>query len=151
MRHHTLIVCTDPGIEPELVADAVDGALARAPRDAVRAIRVQLPAALAPALPITARPQRLADRLAGLAEAADRRGRSLTPRLRVEVVPCRSIPALLRATLPVDALVLVGGAGRRVRRAARGVAPDVTIVPARRDRRRADPGQPLHEALPGSP
>jgi hypothetical protein len=151
MRHHTLIVCTDPRIEPELLTDAVDGALSRAPRGAVRVIRIQLPAVLPPTLPISAWPPRLAERLERLCKAADAHGRSLTPRPRVEVVPCRSIPALLRATSPVDALVLVGGAGWNVRRAARGVAPDVTIVPARRDRRRAEPGQPLHEALPGSP
>ena len=50
---------------------------------------------------------------------------------RVEIVPCRSIPALLHAAWPVDTLMIVGQAGWGVRRAARGVAPDVTIVPSR--------------------
>ena len=148
MRHHTLIVCTDPRIDPELLAQALDDALARAPRDAVRVVRVQLPAVLPPTLPISAWPPRLAERLERLREAADEHGRSLTPRPRVEIVPCRSIPALLGAAWPVDALVLVGSAGWSARRAARGVAPDVTFVPSRR-RRRTEAGRPLHEVLPG--
>ncbi len=149
MRHHTLIVCTDPRIEPELLAGALDEALARAPRDAVRVVRVLLPAVLPPTLPISAWPPRLVERLERLRAAADERGRRFTPRPRVEIVPCRSIPALLGASWRVDALVLAGSAGWSVRRAARGVAPDVTIVPSRRDRSGARPGRPpLHEALP---
>lgn len=149
MRHHTLIACTDPRVDPEVLAGALDDARARAPHAAVRVVRVLVPAVLPQALPIGACPPPLADRLERLRAAADDRGRSLTPRPRVEIVPCRSIPALLGASWPVDALVLVGGTGRRVRRAARSISADVTIVPSRRDRRRTDPGRaPLPEALP---
>ena len=148
MRHHTLIVCTDQRIEPELLASALDDALARAPRGAVRVVRVVLPAVFPPTLPISAWPPRLAERLEGLRAAADERGRTLVPRPRVEIAPCRSIPALLDASWPV-ALVLVGSAGWGVRRAARGVAPDVTILPSRRGRRDPQPGRAqLHEAFP---
>ena len=148
MRHHTLIVCTDTRIEPQLLANALADAVARAPRDEIRVVRVVLPAVLPPTLPITAWPPRLAARLEALRAAADEAGRSLQPPARVEVVPCRSVPALLDASWPADALVLVGSAGWSVRRAARGVASDLTIVPSRRSRRRPRPARPAHAALP---
>ena len=148
MRHHTLIVCTDTRVEPQLLTGALADAVGRAPRDAIRVVRVLLPAVLPPTLPITAWPPRLADRLEALRAAADEAGRSLQPPARVEVVPCRSVPALLDASWPADALVLVGSAGWSVRRAARGVASDLTIVPSRRPRRRPRPARPAHAALP---
>jgi len=58
------------------------------------------------------------------------------------------VPALLDASWPVDTLVLVGSAGWTVRRAARGVASDLTIVPSRRPRRLPRPARPAHAALP---
>src|SRR6185312_1971804 len=131
--------CTDTRIEPQLLANALADAVARAPRDEIRVVRVVLPAVLPPTLPITAWPPR---------GAADEAGRSLRPPARVEVVPCRSVPALLDASWPADALVLVGSAGWSVRRAARGVAGDVTIVPSPRPRRRQRPALPAHAALP---
>jgi hypothetical protein len=111
-------------------------------------VRVLLPAVLPPTLPIGAWPPRLAARLEGLRVAAGEAGASLTPPARVEIVPCRSIPALLNASWPVDALVLVGSAGWSVRRAARGVAPDVTIVPSRAARRRRPAPASPAKALP---
>jgi len=148
VRHHILIVCTDTRVEPQLLTGAVADAVGRAPRDAIRVVRVLLPAVLPPTLPITAWPPRLAARLEALRAAADEAGRSLQPPARVEIVPCRSVPALLDASWPADALVLVGSAGWGVRRAARGVASDVTIVPSRRSRRRPRPARPAHAALP---
>jgi hypothetical protein len=148
VRHHILIVCTDTRIEPQLLANALADAVARAPRDEIRVVRVVLPAVLPSTLPITAWPPRLADRLEALRAAADEAGRSLQPRPRVEIAPCRSVPALLDASWTVDALVLVGSAGWSVRRAARGVASDLTIVPSRRPRRRPRPARPAHAALP---
>ena len=148
MRHHTLIVCTDTRIEPQLLANALAEAVARAPRDEIRVVRVVLPAVLPSTLPITAWPPRLADRLEALRAAADKAGRSLQPPARVEVVPCRSVPALLDASWPVDALVLIGRAGWRIRRAALGVAGDTTIVPSRQARRRPRPALPAHAAVP---
>ncbi len=147
MRHQTLIVCTDTRVEPQLLTDALTDAVARAHRDEVRVVRVLLPAVLPPTLPITAWPRRLAARLEALRAAADEAGRSLQPPARVEIVPCRSVPALLDASWPVDALVLVGRAGWGVRRAARGVARDVTIVPSRRPRRRQRATRQAPEAL----
>ena len=149
MRRHVLIVCTDTRVEPGILADALRDAAARVRRDEIVVVRVLLPAVLPPTLPIGAWPPRLAARLEGLRAAAGQAGASLTPPARVEIVPCRSIPALLNASWPVDALVLVGSAGWSVRRAARGVAPDVTIVPSRTAsrRRRPAPASPA-KALP---
>ncbi len=148
MRRHLLIVCTDSRIDPALVTDALGEALERVPRDEIAVVRVLLPAVLPPTLPVSAWPPRLADRLERLRASVDERGRGLTPPARVEIVPCRSIPALLNASWPVDALVIVGKAGWGVRRAARGVAPDVTIVPSRPSRRRPQPAStPRHEAV----
>lgn len=131
MRRHVLIVCTDTRVEPERLAGALRDAVARVPRDEIAVVRVLLPAVLPPTLPIGAWPPRLAARLEGLRVAADRAGGSLRPPARVEIVPCRSVPALLNAHWRVDALVLVGSAGWSVRRAARAVAADITIVPSR--------------------
>jgi hypothetical protein len=131
MRRHVLIVCTDTRVEPERLAGALRDAVARVPRDEVAVVRVLLPAVLPPTLPISAWPPRLAVRVEALRAAADQAGSSLSPPARVEVAPCRSVPALLNAHWPVDALVLVGSAGWSVRRAARGVAADITILPSR--------------------
>lgn len=136
MRRHTLIVCTDTRVAPERLADRIREAVARVPRGEIAVVRVVLPAVLPSTLPISAWPPRLAARVEGLRTAADRAGSSLTPPARIEIVRCRSIPALLNASWPVDALVLVGTAGWSVRRAARGVAPDVTIAPSRPAARR---------------
>ena len=122
----------------------------RAPRDEITVVRVVIPAVLPATLPISAWPPRLADRLDAAARGgrAGRR-RSLGSPCRVEIVPCRSVAALLHAVWPVDALVLVGSAGWGVRRAARGVAPDVVIVPSRRSARRRQPTPSAHrKALP---
>jgi len=149
VRRYVLIVCTDTRAEPRLLGEAVDEVLARAKRDEVTVVRVILPAILPPTLPISAGPLRLAERIERLRAAAGERGTSHTPRPRVEVVPCRSVRALLRAHPRVDALVLVGGAGWGLRRAAQGVAADVAVMPSRRVGRPKPGGAPLHEALPG--
>jgi hypothetical protein len=130
MRHHILIVVTDTHIQPQLLTDAIGDAILRTP-GAIRVVNVLIPAVLPSTLPITAWPPRLAARLGDLSEAAKGVADSLQPRGRVEIVPCRSVAALLQAVWPVDALVLVGGAGWSVRRAARGVAPDIVVVPSR--------------------
>lgn len=130
MRHHVLIVATDSHVRPQLLADAVDCARERT-RGAVMVVNVQIPAVLPPTLPITAWPPRLAARLDRLRDATEALVGSLTPPGRVEIVPCRSVAALLQAVWPVDTLILVGKAGWSIRRAARGVAPEVVVIPAR--------------------
>jgi hypothetical protein len=138
MRQHILIVATDTHIPPQLLTDAVGDALARS-RDEIRVVRVVIPAVVPPTLPITAWPPRLAARLGALRDAAEGLAETLQPRGRVEIVPCRSVAALLQAVWPVDSLVLVGGSGWSVRRAARGVAPDVVVVPSRAPVPRREP------------
>jgi nucleotide-binding universal stress UspA family protein len=142
MRHHILIVASDTHIQPELLANAVREAVARTSAE-VTVVEVMIPAVVPPTLPITAWPPRLAARLGQLRDAADEVAARLQPRGRVEIVPCRSVGALLQAVWPVDTLVLVGGAGWSVRRAARGVAPDMVVVPSR-------PGAPRREPAPSS-
>jgi hypothetical protein len=137
MRHHVLIVATDSHIQPRLLADAVAEARVRAP-GAVTVVNVQIPAVLPPTLPISAWPPRLAARLSRLRDATKELMGSFNPPGRVEIVPCRSVAALLQAVWPVDTLILVGRAGWSIRRAARGVAPDVVIIPARAARSRRD-------------
>ena len=97
MRHHTLIVCTDSRVEPELLTQALADAFARAPREAIKVMRVMAPAVLPATLPISAWPPRLADRLNRLREAAERAAASLRTPCRAEIVPCRSVSALLGA------------------------------------------------------
>jgi hypothetical protein len=136
VRHHTLIVCTDSRVESQLLTDAVADVIARAPQSEIKVVRVLIPAVLPATLPISAWPPRLTARLDRLREAAEAAAGRLHPPCRVEIVPCRSVAALLNAVWPVDALVLVGSAGWGVRRAARGVAPDLVVVPSRRAARR---------------
>jgi hypothetical protein len=149
MRRHVLIVCPDTRVEPERLACALRDAVADVRGDEIAVVRVLLPAVLPPTLPIGAWPPQLAARLEALRASADRAGNSLTPPARVEIAPCRSTAALLNASWPVDALVVVGSAGWSVRRAARGVAPDVTIVPSRSVEQRGRPASSTQpKALP---
>jgi hypothetical protein len=138
MRRHILIVATGSHIPPQLLAGAVTAAMRRTP-DAVMVVNVMIPAVLPPTLPVTAWPPRLAARLNRLHDAVEPVLESLQPKGRVEIVPCRSVAALLQAVWPVDRLVVVGRAGWSVRRAARGVAPDVVMVPDRSTPGRRDP------------
>jgi hypothetical protein len=151
MRRHILIVATGSHIPPQLLARAVTDAMRGEP-DAVTVVNVMIPAVLPPTLPVTAWPPRLAARLNRLHDAMVPILESLQPKGRVEIVPCRSVAALLHAVWPVDTLILVGHAGWSIRRAARGVAPDLVLVPARTapSRRDATPAA-QHQALTDRP
>jgi hypothetical protein len=133
MRRQLLVVCTDTRIDPPVLTDALAEALARDPAGSV--VRVLIPAVLPPTLPISAWPPGLAVRLERLREAAEAVVAGGRRPGRVEIAACRGVADLLAAAWPVDALVLVGRAGWRVRRAARGLAPDIVVVPSRRARR----------------
>jgi hypothetical protein len=137
MRRQLLVVCTDTRIEPTVLADAVTEALARDP-SGLTVVRVLIPAVLPPTLPISAWPPGMAERLERLREAAEAVVVAGRAPGRVEIAACRSVSDLLAAAWPVEALVLVGRAGWGVRRAARGLAPDIVVVPSRRARR-SDP------------
>ena len=149
MRRHVLIVATDSHIQPQLLVDAVTDATGRG-SDAIMVVRVMIPAVLPPTLPVTAWPPRLAARLGRLHDAVEPILESLQPKGRVEIVPCRSIAALLQAAWRVDTLILVGRAGWSVRRAARGVAPDVVMIPSRTvpSRREAAPASQAQAITP---
>jgi hypothetical protein len=142
MRRQLLVVCTDTRIDPSLLTGALTDALAREP-GGITVVRVLIPAVLPPTLPVSAWPPRMAQRLDRLHDAAEAVVAELRPRGRVEIAACRGVADLLSAAWPVDALVLVGGAGWRVRRAVHGLAPDVVVVPSRRARR-----EPLPSSRP---
>jgi hypothetical protein len=139
-RHATrevLIVPTDSHVSPGTLADTVsDEALSAE----TRFVWVLLPVVVPPTLPIGAVPPRIAARLEHLRESADTALRASDARGRVEVVPCRSLPALLAATGGRDRLVLVGRTGWPVRRAAHGLFGEIVVVPPQP--RRSRPGAP---------
>jgi hypothetical protein len=147
MRRQLLIVCTDRHVEPRLLTVAVTEALAREP-GGITVARVLIPAVLPSTLPISAWPPGLAHRLDRLRCAAEAIVAARRPPGRVEITACRSLADLLAAAWPVDALVLVGGAGWRVRRAVHGLAHDVVVVPSQPARRRAPTPSPKPAALP---
>jgi hypothetical protein len=120
-----LIVPTDSHASPRALADVVsDEALSAE----TRFVWVLLPVVVPATLPIGAVPPRIAARVEHLRESADTALRASDARGRVEVVPCRSLPALLAATGGRDRLVLVGGAGWPVRRAAHGLFREIAVV-----------------------
>ena len=143
MRRQLLVVCTDTRIDPTVLTDALAEALAREPAG-VTVVRVLIPAVLPPTLPIGAWPPGLAQRLERLRETADAVVAAGRRPGRVEIAACRGVADLLAAAWPVDALVLVGRAGWRVRRAARGLAPDIVVVPSPRTAR----SEPLPASRP---
>jgi len=143
MRRQLLVVCTDTRIDPTVLTDALTEALARDPAG-VTVVRVLIPAVLPPTLPIGAWPPGLAQRLERLRAAAAAVVAAGRGPGRVEIAACRSVADLLAAAWPVDALVLVGRAGWRVRRAARGLAPDIVVVPSPKSRR----SEPLPASRP---
>jgi hypothetical protein len=148
--HQTLIVATDSHVSPDLLSSAI----AEAAGDRLELppfVQILLPAVLPAALPISACPPRIAARLSRLGERAAADLRTLRLRGRVEIVPCRSVPALLAAADPVDSLVLAGRAGWAIRRAARGIAPELTFVPGGRMRRYGTRRAAQPHALPGKP
>jgi hypothetical protein len=126
----TLIVVTDLHVAPDVFASEV-GTVVDA-SDGARLIDVVVPMVLPPTLPITACPPRIATRLGELQAAALRAVQARGRRGRVTVEACRSVPALLRAVGSPDELVLIGSTPWAVRRAARGCAPEVTVVPTRK-------------------
>ena len=135
MRGQLLVVCTDTRIEPAVLAEALTRALARDPAG-TNVVRVLIPAVFPPTLPISAWPPAMAGRLERLREAAEAVVAAGRAPGRVEIAACRSVADLLAAAWPVDALSLVGRARWRVRRAARGLATDVVVVPSRKARGR---------------
>jgi hypothetical protein len=123
-----LIVVADAHVSPRAVAEAIAEVQPLGSRPQPRT-EVLIPAVLPATLPISACPPRIVARLTRLHDAAGRALESSGGPGRVEIVPCRSVPALLRAVTAADRLVLIGRAGWKVRRAARGVAPEVVVVP----------------------
>jgi hypothetical protein len=133
MSQRILIVPTDSRVRARLIDDALQEAGLVGP-DGAGYAEVLIPAVLPPTLPISACPPRIAARLNALRTDAHLALKAAGVRGRVEIVPCRSVPALLRAAAQADRLVLVGRAGWTLRRAARGVAKELLVVGPRAGR-----------------
>ena len=146
--HQTLVVATDSHLSPDVLSSAIAEA-AGEPLELPPFVEILLPAVLPAVLPISACPPRIAARLSTLRNRAAADLRALRLRGRVEIVPCRSVPALLAAAESVDSLVLAGRAGWAIRRATRGIAPEVTFVPGGRVRRPSTPRAAQPHVLPG--
>jgi hypothetical protein len=118
-------------VSPDTLESAIRGAHA-----AGRRIDVLIPAVMPPTLPITAMPPHLAQRLNLLHERATETFARLRARGRIDIVVTRDVPSMLRAAAAArpDEVIVAGAAGRRLRRAAHGVAP-VTVVSDRASRR----------------
>jgi hypothetical protein len=119
-----LLVVTGARVAPE----TLERAIARA-HATCEWLDVLIPAVLPPTLPISAMPPRLAQRLTVLRERAVEILARLQARGRIDIVPTRDVPSMLRAASarPPGELILAGTAGRRLRRAAHGIAP-VSVV-----------------------
>jgi hypothetical protein len=128
-------VVTDTHVRPEALREAI--AAAASDRGHV-SVQVVIPVVLPAALPISAVPPRIAARANALLEQATASLEVAACPASAEIAPCRTVPRLLRELSPMDRLILVGSAGWAVRRAARGVAADVTVM-SDRMRRPASP------------
>lgn len=145
MSRSILIVPLDSHVDPALLARTIDDA---AGDDVTSFIEILLPAVMPAALPISACPPRIIGRLNALRTAAAGTLRRRPARGRVEIALCRTIPTLLRSVEPVDTLIVVGKAGWQVRRAARGVAAELIVVPAGRRSAVAKPADRVAHGRP---
>jgi hypothetical protein len=119
------VVVTDTHVRPEGLLEAI--AAATAGRGHL-SVEVVIPVVLPPTLPISAVPPRIAARANALLQQATASLEIAACPAQAQIAPCRSIPALLHDLAPMNRLILVGSAGWGVRRAARSVADDVTVV-----------------------
>jgi hypothetical protein len=119
------VVVTDTHVRPDGLMDAI--AAAAAGRKHL-SLEVVIPVVLPATLPISAVPPRIAARANALLEQAKASLELAACPAQAQITPCRSVAALLRELSPMNRLILVGSAGWGVRRAARGVAGEVTVV-----------------------
>jgi hypothetical protein len=128
MKHRrVLIVPTNPHVPAHLLARAIVDAIDDS-RGCIVFLEILIPAVLPPTLPITACPPRLIARLNALQEVAGKALRARSARGRVAISQCRSVPDLLRAAEPANAITLVGPASWLLRRAARGAAAELVTI-----------------------
>jgi hypothetical protein len=146
MNRRILIIPLDSHVDPALLERTIEEA---AGDDVTSFIEVLLPAVMPAALPISACPPRIVVRLNALRRAAAGTLRRRPARGRVEIALCRTIPTLLHSVEPVDMLILVGKAGWQVRRASRGVAPELIVVQTGRRSAVPRPSDPVPHPVAG--
>lgn len=120
----TLVVPTGNRVSADAIASAIHSAV----RDD-GFIWVAIPCVIPPALPIGAVPPRLHERLRRQQQAALTAIRQTRGAGKVEIVPCRSVSAMIGAACalePVAGIVLAGPAGWWLRREIHGLAPVTT-------------------------
>ena len=134
MSPRTLILVTDPQVDPSLVREAI----AQSAGDPMTRVEVVIAAVVPAVRPITACEPLQAVQLSRLCEIAGREISQRRARGSAEVAACRTVARLIRSVGPADRIVLVGTASWAVRRAASRVAPVVanvaTVRPAHRPR-----------------
>jgi hypothetical protein len=115
---------TGTRVDPALLATAI----ARAHRGHER-LHVVIPAVLPSTLPLSAMPERLAERVNTLRQVAIEAFARLQARGRIEIVPTRDARLALHPTVAgtPDQVFLVGAAGWLLRRAAHAIAPVALI------------------------
>jgi hypothetical protein len=128
------VVVTDNRVRPERLMEAI--AAAASGRGHL-SLEVVIPVVLPATLPISAVPPRIAARANALLGQARASLEIAACPAQAQIAPCRSVAALLRELSPMNRLILVGSAGWAVRRAARGVSGDVSVM-SDRARRPAD-------------
>lgn len=120
----TLVVPTGNRVSPDAISSAIHSVAGDDPF-----IWVAIPCVIPPALPIGAVPPRLRERLRRQQQAAFTALRQSRAPGRVEIVPCRSVSAMIGAACalePVAGIVLAGPASWWLRREIHGLAPVTT-------------------------
>jgi hypothetical protein len=128
-----LVLVVDPNAAAPLVGDA----LAAAAGATGHRVEMLIPLVVPPTLPIGAELPGVAEVLNRLREAAVEAMWAQGVSGRAEIVPCRSLSALIAALEAPARIVLLGSPDRRLRRTLRNVAADLITIPTRPAQRRA--------------
>lgn len=126
-----LVLVVDPGAAAPLVGDALAAAAATGHR-----VEMLIPLVVPSTLPIGAELPGVAEVLNRLREAAVEAMWAQGVSGRAEIVPCRSLSALIGALEAPARIVLLGSPDRRLRRTLRHV-PELITIPTRPAQRRA--------------
>ncbi len=133
-----LVIVADTTADRTLLVSAIEAAATAG----AEAIETLIPFVVPATLPIGAQPPRAAAALNALrATAVDTLWR-LGLGGRAEIVPCRSLPALVRAAGTPDHVVVAGRLTRSLRRALDATDSEVTALPTSARRRITLPRRP---------
>jgi hypothetical protein len=120
-----LVLVVDPGAAAPLVGDA----LAAAAGATGHRVEMLIPLVVPPTLPIGAELPDVAEGLNQLREAAVEAMWAHGVSGRAEIVPCRSLSALIVALEAPARIVLLGSPDRRLRRTLRHIPAELITIP----------------------